>query len=54
MQIIINTIEGTFVVPAEKQAELVYWLKQNAVKVGQQTVKEQTGSQFTGTQLING
>lgn len=54
MQITINTIEGTFVVPAEKQAELIYWLKSNAIKVGQQTVKEQSGSSFPGTQLING
>lgn len=54
MQIVINTIEGTFVVPAERQAELIFWLNKNAVKVGQQTVKEQTGSPFPGTQLING
>ena len=54
MQIVINTIEGTFVVPAEKQAELIYWLKSNAVKVGQQPVKEQSGTPFPGTQLING
>ncbi len=54
MQIVINTIEGTFVVPTEKHTELIYWLKSNAIKVGQQSVKEQTGSASSGTQLING
>ena len=54
MQIIINTIEGTFVVPREREADLIYWLKHNANRVGQHTVAEQTGSSFEGTQLING
>jgi hypothetical protein len=54
MQIVINTIEGTFIVPAERQSELIYWLKHNAIKVGPQSVKEQTNSPSTGTELING
>lgn len=54
MQIVINTIEGTFIVSAQKEAELIYWLKQNAVKVGQQTVREQTNTSSDGPQLING
>jgi hypothetical protein len=51
----INTIQGTFIVPAEKQAELIMWLQQNAIKVGdQQPVREQTGNQgYVGRQLIN-
>ena len=56
MQIVINTIAGTFLVPTEKQSELIYWLEKNAIKAGQQTVREQvqTGNQtYTGRQLIN-
>jgi hypothetical protein len=53
MQIVINTIEGTFIVPAERQSELIYWLNHNAIKVGQQSVKEQTNTQSAGTHLIN-
>lgn len=53
MQIVINTIEGTFVVPREKQAQLISWLQQNAVKLGQETVKEHTAPGYPGVQLIN-
>ena len=57
MDIIINTIQGTFVVPQHKQQELIQWLINNAVKAGQQAVYEQgqTVSQnpYTGRQLIN-
>jgi|688.fasta_scaffold1040629_2 hypothetical protein len=56
MQIVIHTIEGTFIVPTDKQAELVYWLKNNAIKAGQQQVREevtQGGQTYTGRQLIN-
>jgi len=54
MQIVINTNEGTFVVPTERQAELIYWLKNNANRVDQRPVKEQNNSALTSTQLING
>ena len=55
MQIVINTIQGTFIVPPEKQSELIFWLQQHAIKVGQQPVKEQgpTNSGFSGRHLIN-
>ena len=55
MQIVINTIEGTFVVPQERTSELILWLQRNAIKVGgQQPVKEQTGDHtYLGRQLIN-
>ncbi len=53
MQIIINTITGTFLVPSEKEAALIAWLEMNAVKVGQQPVQEQGSSQnYAGRQLI--
>jgi hypothetical protein len=54
MQTIINTIQGTFVVPAEKQAELIFWLQNNAVKLG--TVKEENHNTQPGyftNQLLN-
>lgn len=56
MDIIINTIQGTFVVPQHKQQELIKWLINNAVKVGQEPVREQfqsNGTGYTGRQLIN-
>lgn len=58
MQIIINTIQGTYVVPAEKQADLIYWLQANAIKVGQEpVVREQVTADrqagYVGRQLIN-
>jgi hypothetical protein len=54
MQIIINTIAGTFLVPSHKESDLIHWLESNAVKTGQQPVQEQGGSQnYTGRQLIS-
>ena len=57
MQIVINTIQGTFIVPADKQADLIYWLQNNAIKTGQEPVREQVGNQGTaahlGRHLIN-
>ena len=54
MQIIINTIAGTFLVPSHKETELIHWLQNNAVKAGQQPVQEQGGSQnYAGRQLIS-
>lgn len=57
MQISIQTMRGLFVVPHEKEAELISWLEHNAVKAGQQTVYEQgqtiTQNTYTGRQLIN-
>lgn len=54
MQIIINTIAGTFLVPSHKETELIHWLQNNAVKAGQQSVQEQGGSQnYAGRQLIS-
>lgn len=54
MQIVINTIQGTFIVPAEKQAELIYWLQHNAIKAGADPVREQhnQNGNFTGRQLV--
>lgn len=55
MQIVINTIQGTFIVPTEKQAELIHWLQNNAIKAGQEPVREQIqhGNQiFTGRHLV--
>jgi hypothetical protein len=56
MQIVINTIQGTFIVPAEKQAELIYWLQNNAIKTGQEPVREQVnqaGQVYVGRHLIS-
>jgi hypothetical protein len=54
MQITIVTIQGTFVVPANKEAELIAWLQQNAIKVGQQQIYEQTpqSNSYNVKQLI--
>ena len=53
MQIIINTIAGTFVVPPEKESQLILWLQSNAIKVGQQPVTETQNSGYTGRQLLS-
>lgn len=54
MQIVIQTIQGTFLVPTEKQSELIMWLEANAIKAGAQNVRENTNSQnYSGRQLIN-
>lgn len=56
MQITIQTRAGLFIVPESKEADLIMWLNNNAIKAGQQTVYEQgqTISQsYTGRQLIS-
>lgn len=55
MEITVNTIYGTFIVPPEKADQLLAWLQQNAVKAGQQPIRETTNDNqgFTGRQLIN-
>jgi hypothetical protein len=55
MEITVNTIYGTFIVPREKADQLLAWLQQNAVKAGQQPIRETSNDNqgFTGRQLIN-
>ena len=57
MQISIQTQAGLFIVPSEREAALIMWLQQNAIKAGQQTVYEQgqtiSRDSYTGRQLIN-
>jgi hypothetical protein len=55
MEITVNTIYGTFIVPREKADQLLAWLQQNAIKAGTQPIRETTNdnTQFTGRQLIN-
>jgi hypothetical protein len=53
MQIVIQTIQGTYIVPTDKQAELILWLQNNAVKAGAHNVRENTDQQtYSGQQLI--
>ena len=54
MQIVINTIHGTFIVPREKEAELLNWLYVNATRVQQQTQIREQGSadDYQGQQLL--
>lgn len=59
MEIIVNTIYGTYIVPREKTDLLLSWLQQNAVKAGQQPIREtvqptdNNNQNFIGRQLIN-
>lgn len=57
MEITVNTIYGTFIVPKEKSDQLIVWLQQNAVKAGQQPIRETATSSdnqnFPGRQLIH-
>jgi hypothetical protein len=52
MSITVNTIYGTFIVPDNKQDELVAWLQANAVKPGHTAESIQQG-EYAGKQLIN-
>lgn len=55
MEIIIRTLQGTYIVPIEKQPDLQIWLQQNAILTDRQTVREQFGTQnYSGPQLITG
>jgi hypothetical protein len=51
----INTTNGTYIVSYDKEAALIQWLEQNAVKVGQQQtiVREHSGDSSQTVYLIN-
>ena len=56
MNITIQTVAGIYVVPADKQPDLILWLQKNAIKVGQESVREQApqnNQTYPGRQLIN-
>lgn len=54
MQIIVHTSQGTFLVQPDKEAALIGWLQQNAIKAGQSPIREQTNdSSYSGRQLIS-
>jgi hypothetical protein len=53
MSITVNTLYGTFIVPDEKQDQLIQWLQTNAVKAGQEPIGEIKEDNYTGRQLIN-
>ena len=55
MQTVIHTIQGTYIVPAEKQAAFIHWLQENAIRSESVPVREQTSQpgHFTNRQLIN-
>ena len=55
MSIVINTMQGTFIVPNEKQADLICWLQTNAIRANQAPVREhftQGETSYIGRQLI--
>ena len=67
MDIIVNTITGTYIVPLDKQSQFIQWLEINAVKPARDNynpphialghmppgIGEIKEGQFTGRQLIN-
>jgi hypothetical protein len=57
MQITIQTRAGLFIVPDNKESDLIIWLTNNAIKAGQQTVYEQgqtiSTDGYAGRQLIS-
>jgi hypothetical protein len=53
MEITVNTMYGTFIVPREKTDALIAWLQANAVKPGQTPIGEVKQGEYTGRQLIN-
>jgi hypothetical protein len=60
METIIQTIEGTYIVPKDKHNDLIMWLQRNAVKAEYKTfVQEQNSTvqfhnhpSYGGTQLL--
>ena len=49
-----NRFDGTtYIVPADKQDQLIQWLEINAVRPGQKPIGEIKEGQYTGRQLIN-
>lgn len=55
MEITIQTIQGTFIVPQNKVPELIMWLQANAINANQQAMREKHNSHSRpgATQLIN-
>ena len=53
METIVNTIKGTYIVPASKLDQLLQWLETNAVRPGATPIGEIKEGQYTGRQLIN-
>jgi hypothetical protein len=53
METIINTINGTYIVPGDKLDKLIQWLEINAVKPGSKPIGEIKEGNYTGRQLIN-
>jgi len=53
METIINTINGTYIVPVDKLDQLIQWLEINAVRPGQKSIGEIKEGHYTGRQLIN-
>ncbi len=53
MEIVINTINGTYIVPSNKTDQLIQWLELNAVRPGAKTLGEIKEGPYTGKQLIN-
>lgn len=57
METIVNTIHGTYIVPANKQDQLIQWLEINAVKPSAISLKEvkigDYSPEFKTRQLIN-
>ena len=52
METIVNTIQGTFIVPQNKEAALINWLQANAIRQGAQNIGE--GAGYNGQQFIVG
>lgn len=54
MEIKVETLNGTFIVPQDRCDELVTWLQQNAVRQNQRPLGEiKENDSNTGRQLIN-
>lgn len=56
MQTVIHTINGTYLVPDSKQTDFIHWLEANAIKAGQQSIREQgnpSKETYTGNQLLS-
>ena len=51
--ITVNTYKGTYIVPSEKQEQLIAWLQQNAIQVQQKITEIQEITNIEPRHLIN-
>ena len=53
MNIVVNTSNGTFIVPSEKESSLIAWLQANALRPGASKLQEELNNPNNVNQGFN-